>query len=77
MVDSASHNKAWKKHFKSSEFYKKYAQHNEQHEKFLHTEAEKDKELIQVESQYEEMEKKFEDLKKNADKKTLDQFEKE
>ena len=24
-IDAASHNKAWKKHFKTSEFYKKYA----------------------------------------------------
>ena len=28
-VNAAAHNKAWKKHFKGSEFYKRYAQHNE------------------------------------------------
>lgn len=33
MVNAASHNKAWKKHFKESEFYKLYAKHNDDEQK--------------------------------------------
>jgi len=33
MVDAASHNKAWKKHFKESEFYQQYAKHNDEEQK--------------------------------------------
>ena len=29
-VDASAHNKAWKKHFKESEFYKQYAKHNDE-----------------------------------------------
>jgi len=30
MVNAESHNKSWKKHFKGSQFYQAYAQHNEE-----------------------------------------------
>ena len=29
-VDAQAHNKAWKKHFKESDFYAQYAKHNEE-----------------------------------------------
>lgn len=29
-IDASAHNKAWKKHFKESDFYKQYAKHTEE-----------------------------------------------
>lgn len=71
MVNAASHNKAWKKHFKESSFYKQYAIHNEEQQKCESGCAEKRKELVQLKSNYEQLEKHFEELSKKADKEAL------
>lgn len=65
-VDAQAHNKAWKKHFKESEFYKEYAKHNEEETKCKDNCNENKKQLAQVKSEYSDLQQKFEELKKKA-----------
>ena len=65
-VDSQAHNKAWKKHFKESEFYKQYAKHNEEESKCKENCAENKKQLVQIKSEYNDLQRKLDELKKKA-----------
>lgn len=65
-VDASAHNKAWKKHFKESEFYKQYAKHNEEESRCKENCAEKKKQLVQIQSEFKDLQQKYDDLKKRA-----------
>ena len=61
-VSADAHNKAWKEHFKNTEFFSNYAQHNAKKHECKGKCAINKKALAQVQFDYERLQNKFEAL---------------